>query len=341
LLGKIIRAAAYYTILLLLPGISLYAQAFAPNLAVLAFTSDAQTKIQTEDVLAMRDLANRCMTDRRQFTVLTNQYADEFLELNRIPVRDIYKEEYFALFADAGIAFILSANVSVLKDGYRINYFFINTKRKQLYTSDGYTMKNTGPDISSSIRKSITTFFNTIPVTASDFSEAYENAKYSVGDTGPSGGIIFFVKGNYSDGWRYLEAAPSDMNVPLPWGFVENGNYWPDAPGTAVGLGDGKHNTELLDISGAGTDVGYTAAQVCITLEHNGYNDWYLPSRDELNLLFHVLAKNKMGGFIDAAYWTSTQSARGSAWYQTFNNGRQYPNGLITDRLYVRPIRSF
>jgi hypothetical protein len=281
------------------------------------------------------------MADLGKFNVLGNQYVDEFMELNRIPVRDVYKSEYFSLFADAGIAFVLSANISVLRDGYRINYFFINTKKKQLYPSDGYTMKGSGQEISSAIRKSTVAFFDTVPVTTSDFIEAYEDAKYAVGDAGPAGGIIFFVKGNYSNGWRYLEAAPSDINMLLPWGFLESGGYWPDAPGTAAGLGDGKHNTELLDITGVETKVGYTAAQVCANLEYNGFNDWYLPSRDELNLLFRILAINNHNGFSNAGYWTSTQSARGSAWCQTFDNGRQYPNGLITDPLHIRPIRSF
>jgi hypothetical protein len=342
LLRRIARAVKLLSItLLLLPGVSLDAQSFKPNLAIVDFASDAQTRVQAQDVAAMRSLSNKCMADIDKYNVLANDYVDEFMELNRIPVRDVYKEEYYTLFADAGIAFILSATISVLKDGYRINYFFINTKKKQIFQSDGTTMKNTGPDISNTIRKSVVAFFDTVPITATDFADAYESARYSVGDTGPAGGIIFFVKGNFSDGWRYLEAAPSDMNVPLPWGFLEDGGYWPDAPGTEPGLGNGKHNTELLDNAGAETKVGWTAAQVCITLEHNGFNDWYLPSRDELNLLFHVLAKNSIGAFSDAAYWTSTQSARGSAWYQTFNNGRLYPNGLITDALYVRPIRSF
>ena len=34
---------------------------------------------------------------------------------------------------------------------------------------------------------------------------------YKVGDEGPAGGIIFYDKGEYSDGWRYLEAAPADV----------------------------------------------------------------------------------------------------------------------------------
>lgn len=36
--------------------------------------------------------------------------------------------------------------------------------------------------------------------------------------TGPAGGLIFYDKGSYSDGWRYLEAAPYDQSSDLTWG---------------------------------------------------------------------------------------------------------------------------
>ena len=37
--------------------------------------------------------------------------------------------------------------------------------------------------------------------------------EYTIGDTGPAGGIIFYDKGNKTDGWRYLEAAPADLKL--------------------------------------------------------------------------------------------------------------------------------
>ena len=40
-----------------------------------------------------------------------------------------------------------------------------------------------------------------------------EYSGYSIGDIGPAGGYIFYDKGYYSDGWRYLEAAPADLRV--------------------------------------------------------------------------------------------------------------------------------
>lgn len=46
---------------------------------------------------------------------------------------------------------------------------------------------------------------NLIPLTAA--------VKYEYGDPGPAGGWIYYDKGFYSNSWRYLEAAPSDLSA--------------------------------------------------------------------------------------------------------------------------------
>jgi len=41
---------------------------------------------------------------------------------------------------------------------------------------------------------------------------------YKIGDRGPAGGFVFYDKGDYSDGWRYLEVAPNDLGE-AEWGL--------------------------------------------------------------------------------------------------------------------------
>jgi hypothetical protein len=49
-----------------------------------------------------------------------------------------------------------------------------------------------------------------------------------------------------------------------------------------------------------------TAKTACDKLILNGYNDWYLPTKDELNALYNNLKQLGIGGFEDDDYWSST-----------------------------------
>lgn len=173
---------------------------------------------------------------------------------------------------------------------------------------------------------------------------------YSIGDAGPAGGLVFYDKGFYSDGWRYLEAAPSDIG-----GFVF-GYYRPDKEnsnvvGTSLAVGSGKYNTEGLvkqmDMDGkaysasSGEDLKEYAARKCLDYEHGGYDDWYLPSKDELNLMYENLHKNGLGSFANSSYWSSSEDYAYDAWEQRFDNGAQYYNNTRYYVFRVRPVRAF
>jgi hypothetical protein len=142
---------------------------------------------------------------------------------------------------------------------------------------------------------------------------------YKVGDTGPAGGFVFYDKGSVTDGWRYLEAAPSDQSTGIEWW---NGSYVSIATGT--GLGTGKSNTDAI-IAAQGS--GSYAATLCRNLTLGGYSDWYLPSKDELNLMYVILKKAGLGGFGGSWLWSSSQNNDGIAWDQDFSDGSQYYHG--------------
>lgn len=150
---------------------------------------------------------------------------------------------------------------------------------------------------------------------------------------GPAGGWIFYDKGYYSDGWRYLEAAPADLSEKYVWG--PNGKL-----GTARGIGTGKSNTDKIPAEMNGKK---TAAQACREYSVNGYDDWFLPSKAELDLMFMNLKENGIGGFSSGSnYWSSSESSSSDdyAVYQNFSYGNQY--GYIRDyRNVVRPVRAF
>jgi len=175
---------------------------------------------------------------------------------------------------------------------------------------------------------------------------------YVLLDIGPAGGYIFYDKGNYykadftiikaappvpitptySD-WRYLEAAPSDQSTGVEWGCW--GVLISGADGTAVGTGE--QNT--IDIE-AGCAIPGTAADLCANLVLGGYSDWFLPSKDELNLMYENLKVAEVGDFADFSYWSSSEYNASGAWNQHFSGGSQNPNGKNgTER--VRAVRAF
>ena len=80
------------------------------------------------------------------------------------------------------------------------------------------------------------------------------------------------------------------------------------------------------------------AKKACANLVENGYSDWYLSSKDELNKLYH--AKSAVGGFADYnGYWGSTEGSANGAWGQYFGGGNQYVTKSLEWR--VRPVRAF
>ena len=173
-------------------------------------------------------------------------------------------------------------------------------------------------------------------------SSAATQAIYQVGDKGPAGGIVFYDKGNASGGWRYLEVATSDAGSGIPW---DTGNYLDVTTSTTIG--SGKANTDAI-IEALGS--GIYAAQLCHDLTTGGFNDWFLPSKDELNLLYTAVDWRGRGSFTDKDregftnhyYWSSSQyfSSYFYAWDQDFGNGRQ-KNDLKNTGFSVRAIRAF
>ena len=83
------------------------------------------------------------------------------------------------------------------------------------------------------------------------------------------------------------------------------------------------------------------AKEACKTLGKG----WRLPTKTELNILYKN--KDKIGGFSDYFYWSSTEPIRGIVWQQYFYNGFQSLEniryGLASDSpptLYVRAVRT-
>jgi hypothetical protein len=140
------------------------------------------------------------------------------------------------------------------------------------------------------------------------------------------GGIVFWVDATGDGG---LIAAPSDQSSGCNWG----------CQGTLItgtfSNSNGSSNTDLIY---AQCSVPGMSSEICSNLVLGGYSDWYLPSIDELNLLYQQ--KSIVGGFTANAYWTSNQFSSVDAYWQNFNSGMQGHN-LKNQSAGVRAIRAF
>jgi len=143
------------------------------------------------------------------------------------------------------------------------------------------------------------------------------------------GGVIFYID---DSGLHGLIAALSDQGW-LEWGCDET-----IIGGTSTAIGTGQANTTA--IVNECSQVGI-AARICKNLWLNGYNDWFLPSKDELYQMY--LQKNIIGIFSNDIdyYWSSSEINSHVAWSQDFYYGDQSSHRLKDMASYVRAIRAF
>jgi hypothetical protein len=202
-----------------------------------------------------------------------------------------------------------------------------------------------------------------------------------IGDTGPGGGTIFYKSTTSfacgptrSATCKYLEAAPSLWNggaadpnnrwaqqTPIRYDQVVVGSSGGDTA-TSQAIGWGYRNTRAIVAQGntnTATSVSPIADSHTVTVLGVVYDDWYLPSRDELNQMCKwarnqawvsdATACNNSGtlntgpgasGFSTGYYWSSSEHVATMAYPQDFTDGSQAASYKY-NYLYIRPIRSF
>jgi len=175
-----------------------------------------------------------------------------------------------------------------------------------------------------------------------------------VGTVGPSGGYIFMDKRYYSDGWRYLEAAPSDIveGSVSTFGWSDGSGYYIDGDtgrrmttlDSSTLMGKGKDNT--------GNIIGQyhhtmSAAKLCDDLEvRNGdtvYDDWFLPSYMELRQMRDQLWRQRsLGGLSGYVYWSSSENRDFPEYAHVMTFGTGYSgSGDKGARFRIRAVRMY
>jgi hypothetical protein len=172
---------------------------------------------------------------------------------------------------------------------------------------------------------------------------------YVVGEEGPSGGITLYDKGEYSNGWRYIEAAPDYLTtINLQWGCDTNNIANTDYTELGEGLINTKNivnyhlfnNFYLNPSICSSLNNGSVAAFEVGMYELNNYTDWILPSNEEC-ILIHNIINNIGTSLILTNFWSSTENSVTNAYF--FNMNTQDVDTIIKSDVSIKtlPIRYF
>jgi hypothetical protein len=110
--------------------------------------------------------------------------------------------------------------------------------------------------------------------------------------------------------------------------------------GTSTGIGAGKTNTATIMAYQTRTGSLCLAANTCDELSAGDFDDWFLPSRDELMLMYTNLKSKGWGGFGNGWYWSSSEHSSFYAYCQRFNDGSRDYNSK-GNTYSVRAVRAF
>jgi hypothetical protein len=109
--------------------------------------------------------------------------------------------------------------------------------------------------------------------------------------------------------------------------------------GLGSAIGDGDPNTTAI-VGALGEDV--YAARYAFDAEINGFDDWFLPSIDELTAVYENLHLQGLGNADGGlSYWSSTDDTTQYAWVLYFVNGSSYTPNKTHDHHHVLPVRAF
>lgn len=121
---------------------------------------------------------------------------------------------------------------------------------------------------------------------------------------------------------------------------------------TATHIGAGLENTQKIKAKNCplydpdAKEWMISAAELCLLYKGGGFDDWFLPSKDELHEAYMNLSHNSRVHFNEKEYWTSTEKDGEFAWVEHFKGPSEYEMfGQSYYRKFykesVRPIRVF
>jgi TolB-like protein len=275
-----------------------------PRLAVVEFDVNANVPKVNQDSVTVRNLVESQMVATRKYQVITRTDIDRLLANQQIQVSSISSAENIRKLQLQNISYIVTGSVDALGDDYAVTLRILDVSTGQFNHSANAFMGSGSRDIYQGVTQLASSFAGGMTSQGGQVAQSAQQpgaGTYKIGDRGPSGGWVFYDKGVVSAGWRYLEAAGVHAEFTAPWA-------------------DAVRRADSLVV--------------------DGYDNWRLPNKGELDLMYKNLRQKGLGDFSDTWYWSSSEGGSSSAWYQYFSAGSQF-NGSKADTRSVRAVRAF
>jgi hypothetical protein len=320
-----------------------FSENIPPRIAVVQFITNDDVFFKEfikpifEHTIQIREMVYESIARAEAYEVISNEDIDAFFREQNIPVRLFAGRENIEKYKLLQVDYLVTGTVAVYtyppKGGMNscvsLNLFDVANNRYIYRDYQYFAERSNFP-------------YSMVIALVNRFTAAISNGvileridrPYKAGDIGPAGGMICYDKGEYSDGWRYIERAPPESEFMAFWG-----PYGVDIPGTGTDIGQGKENTVILAKYLSGLGESGAAAQLCNELECNGYDDWFLPSKDELVWVTLFLERSSDPIRRRAWYWSSSQSSNKFAWVKLNGDHRGIYAKNYT--IAVRAVRYF
>jgi TolB-like protein len=275
-----------------------------PRLAVVEFNTNVTTEKIKADAVTVRNLVESQMVATGKYQIIAREEIDKLLANQKIQISSISSTENIKKLQLQNISYIVTGSVDAMDSDYAVTIKILDVSTGQFSHSANAFMGSGSRDIYQGITQLASSFAAGMTSRDGQVAQGAQQlgaGTYKIGDRGPSGGWVFYDKGTVSAGWRYLEAAGVHAEFTAPWAEAD---------------------------------------RRCDSLVVDGYDNWRLPNKGELDLMYKNLKAKGLGDFSNGWYWSSSESNSYDAWIQNFGSGLQYSDGK-TSTYSVRAVRAF
>ena len=320
----------------------------APKKMAVATFDIANNAVTKEDAEAVTELYISELVNTGKVTVVDRANFDKLLKEMKFQASDWSDKEKTTKLGQAANAEVI-ARGQILKLGSK---FYLSATAVDVKTAVILSSSRKPFDI-------IDEIFDLLAPLAQEVVKGVSKKvmKYEIGDTGPGGGIVFYVSEEGFDVFdgkggvqkcNYLEVSKEEIGV-IEWCTCTSCN-----PNCGPGIGYGKSNTyKIMQASHSGGSINASNCAACACYNYSTpttkQGEWFLPSEDELNQIYKNCGEKICSGASGGWHWSSSPGSTAYVWVKDLRYGYVVlddywyagTTGYKADPKCVRAVRAF